>query len=99
MTWEYPISGKFHIVKIQRNHSNSVSSTNLLIFPNLLSGPKAPMDPEIWDHAELGPLLNFLKQAAAEGTFSPDPLFPMQIRPCPEARMKARERYLNSLAK
>lgn len=55
------------------------------------------MDPSLWDHARLEPLLAFIQKAAQEKRFKPDTLIPFQIRPCRRITMLAKARYLESL--
>ena len=53
--------------------------------------------PDIWRHADLEPLVQFIQCAIDDGSFQPDPLVPVQIESCGRAVYKARDRYLGSI--
>lgn len=53
-----------------------------------------PPGPELWSHAGLQPLLDFIVGAIAKGGYEPDPLIPIQLEPCPIVAGLAKQRYL-----
>lgn len=56
-----------------------------------------PPGPELWKHAGLQPMYDFIINAIAKGAYEPDPIIPVQLEPCPFIAGVARQRYLASV--